>query len=149
MYRCTIGIFNIILNIFKSKDSNKNFIFSFNTLRCMLLFFFLLWNIINSSFSKILQSKNNKINHMVYGNISGIGTYKFLTWNKGNSNFSNRRDDVIISLHSHNPDIFAIHEANYSIKNDGKIKGYKIEYNNLISGNDICRTITLIRDDIS
>ena len=149
MYRCAIGTFNILLNTFRSKDPNKNFSFSFHTLRKMFLFIFSIWNFINDSFSKILQSKNNKTNHMVHGNISGGGTYKLLTWNKGNSNFSNRRDDVLISLNRHNPDIFSIHEANYSIKNDVKIKGYKIEYNNLIDGNDICRTIILIRDSIS
>ena len=121
MYRCAIGIYNMKLNISKSKDKNKNFIFSFHSLRCMLLFIFIIWNFINNSFSKILQSENNKINHMVNENLSGKGTYKFLTWNKGNSNFSNRRDDVLITLQRHNPDIFAIHEATYSIKNDIKI----------------------------
>ena len=55
----------------------------------------------------------------------------------------------MISIKKHNPDVFAIHEANYSIKNDTKIKGYKIECINLIHGNDNCRTITLIRDGIS
>ena len=149
MYRCSIGMFNMILNISKSKDKSKIFTFSLFSIRRMILFIFLLWNSLNNSFSEILQSKSNKLNHMVNGNISSKGTYKLITWNKGNSIFSNKRDDILITLQRHNPDIFAIHEANYSIRNDTKIKGYKIECNNLIHGNDICRTITLIKEGIS
>ena len=53
---------------------------------------------INSNYSKFKQNQNNTKNHLIYGNISNNGSYKFATWNKGNSNFNNKIDDIKIIL---------------------------------------------------
>ena len=149
MFRCSIGLFNSKTNIFAKRYKYKNSKFNFLIAKYLSIFLLFLGNFINHTFEKICQSNNNKLNHIGNGNISGKGTYKFLSWNKGNSNFETKRDDILITLQRQNPDIFAIHEANYSILKDRKIKGYNIEYNNLCDRNDICRTITLIKNGIS
>ena len=72
-----------------------------------------------------------------------------ITWNKGNSNFSNKRDDICITLDRFNPDIFSIHDANFLVDNDRNFKNYTIEYNTLTENSKIARTITLIKKGIS
>ena len=72
-----------------------------------------------------------------------------ISWNKGNSNFSTKRDDILITINRYHPDIFAIHEANYSTKNDGQILGYNIEHNTLVSNYTISRSLLIIKTGIS
>ena len=72
-----------------------------------------------------------------------------ISWNKGNSNFSTKRDDILITINRYHPDIFAIHEANYSIKNDGQILGYNIEHNTLVDNYTISRSLLIIKKGIS
>ena len=72
-----------------------------------------------------------------------------ISWNKGNSNFSTKRDNILITINRYHPDIFAIHEANYSIKNDGQILGYNIEHNTLVDSHTISRSLLIIKKGIS
>ena len=72
-----------------------------------------------------------------------------ISWNKGNSNFRTKKDDILVTINRYKPDIFAIHEANYRSKNDGHIYGYNVKCNTLIEGYDISRTILLLKKGIS
>ena len=72
-----------------------------------------------------------------------------ISWNKGNSNFITKKDDILITINRYHPDIFALHEANYNPKNDGQIFGYNIEYNTLCVNHKISRTLLLIKKGIS
>ena len=90
----------------------------------IILLFFLLGVNINNTFSKVCQVSNNKINHSINGNISKKGTLTLFTWNKGNSTFQNKRDDILVTIERYRPDIFAIHEANFDLKNDRGFDNY-------------------------
>ena len=71
-----------------------------------------------------------------------------ISWNKGNSNFKTKKNDILVTINRYQPDIFAIQEANYRSKNDGHIFGYNVEYNTLIDSYDISRTILLLKKGI-
>ena len=88
---------------------------------------------------------NNKNNHSLNGNISKKGTITLFSWNKGNSTFGNKRDDILVTIDRYKPDIFASHEANFDIKRDKNFDNYNIEYNTIIKGYNISRTILLIK----
>ena len=111
----------------------------------LILLFFLLGVNINNTFSKICQASSNKINHSTNGNISKKGTLTLFTWNKGNSTFKNKRDDILVTIERYRPDIFAIHEANFDLKNDRGFENYTVETNTLYRGYEISRTILLIK----
>ena len=111
----------------------------------IILLFFLLGVNINNTFSKVCQVSNNKINHSINGNISKKGTLTLFTWNKGNSTFQNKRDDILVTIERYRPDIFAIHEANFDFQNDKGFENYTIECNTLCRGYGISRTILLIK----
>ena len=111
-YRLSIGLFQFNFKNFKVKNStygdNKRDIRG--KLKCnLILIFFLLGVCINNTFSKICQVSNNKINHSLYSNISKKGTIILFTWNKGNSTFGNKRDEILVMIDRYKPDIFAIH----------------------------------------
>ena len=124
-YRLSIGLFQFNFRNFKVKNSTyrdkkrgKRGKINFN----LILLFFLLGVYINNTFSKICQVSNNKINHSINGNISKKGTLTLFTWNKGNSTFQNKRDDILVTIERYRPDIFAIHEANFDLKMIGVLK---------------------------
>ena len=71
------------------------------------------------------------------------------SWNKGNSHFSTKRDDILITLNRYNPDIFAIHEANFRRAIDGQIIGYNIEQNTLTKNYNTARSILLLKKGIA
>ena len=104
---------------------------------------------VNNNYSKVCKESSNKLNHILNGNISKKGNISLYTWNKGNSNFKNRRDDILVTLERYKPDVFTIHEANFDISNDRGFTNYKIEANTLSRGNSIARTIVLIKNDIA
>ena len=135
IHRFRIGIFNLSCSKNKPKNIKQNIFKSKKSKLFSLFFIFLLINglSISCNSSKITQKNHNKIQHICNGNISKNGTYSMISWNKGNSNFSTKRDDILITINRYHPDIFAIHEANYSTKNDGQILGYNIEHNTLVS----------------
>ena len=68
-----------------------------------------------------------------------------ISWNKGNSNFTTKKDDILITINRYHRDIFALHEANYNIKNDGQILGYNTEYNTLVDNHNISRSLLTIK----
>ena len=78
------------------RSSTKGNKYSLN-LKIFLIFFLMGINL-NNTFSKVCQIKNNRINHTVNGNISKKGTITLFTWNKGNSNFKNKRDDILLTI---------------------------------------------------
>ena len=100
---------------------------------------------LNNGYSKICKESCNKINHILNGNISKKGNLSLYTWNKGNSCFKNRRNDILVTLERYKPDVFTIHEANFNILNDRGFSNYNIEANTLCRGNSIARTIVLIK----
>ena len=77
------------------------------------------------------------------------GSYFLMSWNNGNSNFSNKRDDISVTLDRHSSDIFAIHEANFNTNRDKGFQKYNIEakYPNSDYSTD-ARTILLLRQGI-
>ena len=120
-YRLAIGLFQFKIKCLKAKNSTYDDFkrgerggIKFNS----ILIFFLLGVCINSSYSKRCQEANNKNIHSLNGNISKKGTISLFTWNKGNSTFGNKRDDILITIDIFKPDIFAIHEANFDIGRD-------------------------------
>ena len=155
-YRVSVGIFQFKCSRFKpknltyahknggkilennrSKGDNLSFIIK------IVLIFFLLGVNTNNNYSKVCQASNNRTSHTLNGNISKKGTLTLLTWNKGNSTFKNKRDDILVTLDRYKPDIFAIHEANYDLTTDRGFDGYTIEANTLYRGHQISRTIIL------
>ena len=55
----------------------------------------------------------NKIAYMENGNIK-LHNLKILHWNKGNSLFNNKNDDIYFILDKYKPHIMSISEANYN-----------------------------------
>ena len=103
-YRAQIGLFNLRYKRLKSKPSKISF-FKYNVFSFIFIFLILGAQTCNN-FSKVKQLSCNKCNHMIHGNISANGTYKFITWNKGNSLFSNKIDDIKYILDEFSPNIF-------------------------------------------
>ena len=104
---------------------------------------------LNNGYSKVCKESCNKINHILNGNITKKGNLSLYTWNKGNSCFKNRRNDILVTLERYKPDVFTIHEANFDILNDRGFSNYNIEANTLCRGNSIARTIVLIKNTIA
>ena len=136
-YRLPIGLFQLKIKSFKAKGLTYDDFkrgerggIKFN----LILICFLLGVCINSSYSKRCQEANNKNIHSLNGNISKKGTISLFTWNKGNSTFGNKRDDIFITIDRFKPDIFAIHEANFDISRDKNFENYNIEYNTIAKG---------------
>ena len=91
-YRSHIGLFNLKTFSFKTKKCNKTHSkVPFDTFSFIFL---LLGAQICNNFSKANQAKLNNSKHTENGNISPKGNLKFYHWNKGNSNFSNKVDDI-------------------------------------------------------
>ena len=147
-YRLSIGLFQFKSRNLKVKNStyrDKKRGKGGKINSSLILLFFLLGVTINNTFSKICQASNNKLNHRINGNISKKGTLTLFTWNKGNSSFQNKRDDILVTIERYRPDIFAIHEANFDLKNDRGFENYTVETNTLCRGYEISRTILLMK----
>ena len=160
-YRISVGSFQCKLNNFKPKNltyvknrgnrGKNSYLVGGKlgfSLKIILLLFLLGVNT-NNTYNKICQESNNKNNHISNGNISKKGTISLFTWNKGNSTFKNKRDDILVTLERYKPDIFAIQEANFDIINDRGFLNYSIEANTLCRGHTTDRTILLIKNGIA
>merc|ERR1712240_54612 len=79
----------------------------------------------NNNFSITLQKKN-KMLHYLNGNIK-LSNIKIAHFNKGNSKFENKLDDIHHIIYTHKPLICSISEANYCNINKTIIDGYNIE----------------------
>merc|ERR1712243_279347 len=128
-YRLNIGTFNNKLHthykLRSSTSSNDSFRFNKN----LKIFFLCIIFIVitqNSTYSATLQSTNNKNSHISNGNIKAT-SIKIAHFNKGNSKFDNKIDDLHYIIDKHKPLIFSISEANYCNINNTIIDGYSIE----------------------
>ena len=159
-YRISIGTFNLKFSHFLAKNStyyngrgeynkNRTKSRSFCLNPKLFLIFFLLGVNINNTYSRVIQVSNNRTNHILNGNITKKGNLIFFTWNKGNSSFKTKRDDILITLERYKPDVFAIHEANFHIFQDKGFENYSIECNTLTKGHNIARTILLIKKGLA
>ena len=160
-YRVAVGNFNLKAYYFKvncstngSKGAKRGsykikagFLMRFGL---KILIFAIIFGLnANNNYSKVCKESNNKLNHILNGNRSKSGFLSLYTWNKGNSIFRNRRNDIEVTLERYKPDIFTIHEANFNTLTDRGFHNYNIEANTLYKGNTIARTIVLIKDTIA
>ena len=75
-----------------------------------------------------------------------------INWNKGNSLFINKKDEIEFLLRKYKPDIMAIQELNISIQDDLNVlqfPGYKFELDQLLTKNGRARAGTLIKETIN
>ena len=150
-YRANIGIFNNKPLHTKTKVTNINahhqFTFKKNckiyTLLCILFFI-----IQANNFSHIQQINNNKISHSTNGHIKH-NNIKIAHFNKGNSKFDNKIDDIHYIIDKHKPLIFSISEANYCNTNKTIICGYNIETCDFKIGYHTSRQILLIHNSLT
>ena len=84
---------------------------------------------------------------MENGNIK-IHSLKILHWNKGNSLFKNKINNIYFILDKYKPHIMSISEANYDNIDRTDIPDYRIETNDIGVGHDISRQILLIHNTI-
>ena len=127
-YRLAIGLFQFKIKCFKTQNSTYDDLKRGERGRVklnLILIFFLLGVCVNSSYGKRCQEANNKNNHSLNGNISKKGTISLFSWN-----------------------LFAIHKANFDISRDKNFDNNNIEYNTIIKGYNISRTILLIKKGI-
>ena len=66
------------------------------------------------------------MSHYLNGNIK-LTNIKIAHFNKGNSKFENKLDDIHYIIDTYKPLIFSISEANYCNLNERIIDGYNIE----------------------
>ena len=108
-YRISIGIFNVKSSNYLAKNStycngrgeikkNRTKSSRFGLNLKILIIFFLIGVQVNNTYSRVLKATNNRTNHILNGNITKKGNLVLFTWNKGNSSFKNKRDDIIITL---------------------------------------------------
>ena len=102
---------------------------------------------VNNNFSKCKAKNLNRSQHICNGNIKS--NLKILHWNKGNSNFYNKIDNVYTILDQNKPNIFSVVEANYSFSDKINIRDYSIEFSRLHISSTFSRNLILIKDSIS
>lgn len=95
-----------------------------------------------------LQKSNNKRSHCMNGNIK-FNNLKFAHFNKGNSNFMNKIDDICYILHKFRPHIFSIAEANYDKNDPYNFTDYNTELCDFKVGHSLSRQILLISKEIN
>ena len=66
------------------------------------------------------------MSHYLYSNIK-LTNIKIAHFNKGNSKFENKLDNIHYIIDTHKPQIFSISEANYCNINKTMIDGYNTE----------------------
>ena len=80
----------------------------------------------NHRYSCICAKNVNKLQHCSNGNIKGTNLSIF-HWNKGNSLFVNKIDDIHFILDKYRPKVLSISEANFDTLNPIKFNVYKVE----------------------
>ena len=76
-------------------------------------------------------------------------TIKIMHWNKGNSLFSNKVDDLYFLIDKYKPHFISLSEANYNNMDGEQIRGYSVEMNDLGIGYKISRVVTLIHSTLN
>ena len=74
-----------------------------------------MYTLSHKSYTLSKNLSNNKQAHILNGNIK-INRLKILHWNKGNSLFKNKLDDIYFVLDKFQPHIMSISKANYDNK---------------------------------
>ena len=150
-YRANIGIFNNkpyrIKITMKTTDTHYQSTFNKNLKIYTLLCFFLFFTQINN-YSQIQQAHNNKLTHSINGNIK-YNNIKIAHFNKGNSKFDNKIDDIHYIIDKHKPLIFSISEANYCNINKTQISDYNIEVCDFKIGYHTSRQVLLIHNSLT
>ena len=108
-YRVSVGIFQSKIFNFKPKNSTygtkgvnsakidyRNGCKLRNGIKIIILLLVFGCNI-NNNYSKVCKESSNKNNHILNGNISKKGNISLYAWNKGNSCFKNRRNDILVT----------------------------------------------------
>ena len=113
-YRINIGTFNNrplkTHKSFSKHNTNKNFKFNKNLkIYLLLIIFFTITQ--SNNFSITRQNNNNKLSHILNGNIK-LTNIKIAHFNKGNSKFNNKIDNIHYILDKQKPLIFSISDAN-------------------------------------
>ena len=70
-------------------------------------------------------------------------------FNKGNSYFKTKINDIYLIIDKFSPDFLSLSEANYDVNSNTKIPGYGIESNHLNINNYIARSIVIIKESLS
>ena len=150
-YRINIGTFNNrplkTHKSFSKHYTNKNFKFNKN-LKIFLLLIILFTITESNNFFITRQNTNNKLAHILNDNIM-LTNIKIAHFNKGNSKFTNKIDDIHYILDKHKPLIFSISEANYCNINKAIIDGYNIEACDFKIGYHTSRQILLIHNSLT
>ena len=135
-----IGTKNI--KIYEGKKYNKKAKFKHFSIIIKLLAIILTF----SSIDLTTQIKNNKNNQLKNGNRGGQ-SIKILHWNKGPSNFENKRDHLSIITDKYKPHLISLSEANYDIiknQNNNTFNNYNIEFTDQNDALTISRQIVLV-----
>ena len=156
LYRISIGTFNNN-RCYLGKNTEPRFKSRYNFFKnykhkfilILIISSFLINNInCQSNYNAYMQKHNNKIAHITNGNITKLRNIKFLQWNKGNSNFSTKIDDLKIIIDKFQPHVISICEANYCNVTKEQINNYNIETNDLGIGYEKSRVLLLIHESI-
>jgi len=144
-YRASIGSFSSIKYTFRD---NRGSSFNKNNIKLGIILALLVLIGVQGEggFDRVVQKSRNKSMHSKVGN--NKFNLKMLHWNKANTTFRNKMDDIYEILDLFKPDIFSICESNYKFKEPHKIRGYKIENSRLHIMSSFARNSLLIRDSL-
>ena len=101
---------------------------------------------LNSNVDQFLQQNRNRKMHAMMGN--NTANYNLLHWNKSNSNFNNKTNDINEIIDLFRPHFFSLVESNYIFREPYIVKGYKMENSRLHISSSFARNTFLIRDNI-
>ena len=105
-----------------------------------------------SSHMAYLQSSHNTTQHSLTGNRNKHSTgYRILHWNKGNTHFHNKINDISHIIETHTPHIMSLSEANVLTNIDTNtyhLHDYNIETTSMAQITGISRTALIIKDNI-
>ena len=104
---------------------------------CVIVMFF---SSVYMGYAIYLQKSNNQRSHDLHGNIK-FNNLKFAHFNKGNSNFMNKIDDICYIIHKFKPHIFSIAEANYDKNDPYNFSDYNTELCDFKVGHPLSRQI--------
>ena len=127
--------------------SNTNHALNKNLKTFLILIIF--FTIIQANnFLTTLQKSNNKMSHYLNGNIK-LTNIKVAHFNKGNSKFETKLDNIHYIIDTHKPLIFSISQPNYCNINKTIIDGYNIVIYDFKIQYHTSRKILLIHNSLS
>ena len=103
---------------------------------------------VKTHFSKSISI--NKKMHIVNGNIVAKSkSYSIYHWNKGNSHFRRKIDDIYSILDNNKPDLLSLAESNYQFNDPIIIPEYNIENSRLHIDSTFARSSLLIKKSLN